>query len=374
MFEVYPIVPLVAEPHAQRRDPLVLRAAALRPDRRRLVGPRPGGARRRHRGRGRRAGAPRRATRSSVGGDGRRRPDRRGHRPPAAAHPQPVRQRRCRDPSGEEHRSVDLLAGYLAGIGDHEIFEPQPGRQSLVVRLEGSDPDAPTLLLMGHTDVVPVNPDGWSSRPVRCRSGRRVRVGTGRGRHAQPHRLAGGRLPAPGRERLRAAGHAHLPRGGRRGGARHAGAPTGCSTTSATRCHADYVLTESGGFQIPTPAGTAAAGARGREGHLLDEDHGARHAGPRLAAVPHRQRAHHRGRGGASHRRLPPADPDPRVVASVRRGHALRARAHRRAARAPTASRTRSREFPVGVAREYARVHAHHVRADGRRTAARRPT
>ena len=63
--------------------------------------------------------------------------------------------------SGDETRSVDLLAGYLAGAGDHEIYEPQPGRQSLVVRIEGTDPDAPSLLLMGHTDVVPVNPDGW---------------------------------------------------------------------------------------------------------------------------------------------------------------------------------------------------------------------
>jgi acetylornithine deacetylase/succinyl-diaminopimelate desuccinylase-like protein len=67
--------------------------------------------------------------------------------------------------SGEELRSAELLAGYLSGIGDHELFEPQPGRQSLVCRLEGSDPSAPSLLLMGHTDVVPVNPDGWSRDP-----------------------------------------------------------------------------------------------------------------------------------------------------------------------------------------------------------------
>src|SRR4029079_10354864 len=52
-----------------------------------------------------------------------------------------------------------------AGAGEHEIYEPQPGRQSLVCRIEGSDPTAPTLLLMGHTDVVPVNPDGWSRDP-----------------------------------------------------------------------------------------------------------------------------------------------------------------------------------------------------------------
>jgi acetylornithine deacetylase/succinyl-diaminopimelate desuccinylase-like protein len=31
--------------------------------------------------------------------------------------------------------------------------------------MEGSDPTAPTLCLMGHTDVVPVNPDGWSHDP-----------------------------------------------------------------------------------------------------------------------------------------------------------------------------------------------------------------
>jgi len=68
--------------------------------------------------------------------------------------------------SGGETRSVELLTGYLAGAGlDHERYQPQPGRESLVARIEGSDPTAPTLLIMGHTDVVPVNPDGWSRDP-----------------------------------------------------------------------------------------------------------------------------------------------------------------------------------------------------------------
>ena len=31
--------------------------------------------------------------------------------------------------------------------------------------IEGSDPRAPTLLLMGHTDVVPVNEDDWQRDP-----------------------------------------------------------------------------------------------------------------------------------------------------------------------------------------------------------------
>src|SRR5438128_9176870 len=68
--------------------------------------------------------------------------------------------------SGGEARSVDLLASYLEGSGlDLERYEPEPGRASLVTRIEGRDPDAPALLLMGHTDVVPVNPHGWDRDP-----------------------------------------------------------------------------------------------------------------------------------------------------------------------------------------------------------------
>ena len=35
----------------------------------------------------------------------------------------------------------------------------------MIARIEGSDPTAPSLCLMGHTDVVPVNPDGWRHDP-----------------------------------------------------------------------------------------------------------------------------------------------------------------------------------------------------------------
>ena len=52
-----------------------------------------------------------------------------------------------------------------ARVSTSERYEPAPGRSSLVARLEGSDPDAPTLLLMGHTDVVPVNADRWRHDP-----------------------------------------------------------------------------------------------------------------------------------------------------------------------------------------------------------------
>ena len=45
--------------------------------------------------------------------------------------------------SGDEHRSVDVLRQYLTADGagkgmDIQTFEPSPGRQSLVARIEGS--------------------------------------------------------------------------------------------------------------------------------------------------------------------------------------------------------------------------------------------
>src|SRR5262245_54956123 len=68
--------------------------------------------------------------------------------------------------SGHETRSVDTLQSFLEGSGlAVERFEPTPGRASLVARIEGSDPQAPSICLMGHTDVVPVNPDMWERDP-----------------------------------------------------------------------------------------------------------------------------------------------------------------------------------------------------------------
>jgi acetylornithine deacetylase/succinyl-diaminopimelate desuccinylase-like protein len=70
--------------------------------------------------------------------------------------------------SGQEVRTSDVLRAYLEGSGlDIEVYEPDnaPGRTSLVARIEGSDPAAPTLCLMGHTDVVPVTPAHWTRDP-----------------------------------------------------------------------------------------------------------------------------------------------------------------------------------------------------------------
>jgi acetylornithine deacetylase/succinyl-diaminopimelate desuccinylase-like protein len=70
--------------------------------------------------------------------------------------------------SGDETRNAQLLEGFLAGAGlDVQRFTPDdhPDRASLVARIEGTDPDAPSLCLMGHTDVVPVNAAGWREDP-----------------------------------------------------------------------------------------------------------------------------------------------------------------------------------------------------------------
>jgi len=68
--------------------------------------------------------------------------------------------------SGNEEVSARLLRDELESTGvDMQMFEVRPGRSSLIARLPGTDPNAPKLCLMGHTDVVPVSLDGWRHDP-----------------------------------------------------------------------------------------------------------------------------------------------------------------------------------------------------------------
>ena len=68
--------------------------------------------------------------------------------------------------SGQEVRNADVLQQVIEGAGvDVERFDAAPGRTSIVARIEGSDPAAPSLCLMGHTDVVPANESGWREDP-----------------------------------------------------------------------------------------------------------------------------------------------------------------------------------------------------------------
>lgn len=65
--------------------------------------------------------------------------------------------------SGQEVRSVASIVEFIGMPGT--LYEPVPGRQSVLYRVPGTDSDAPSIMLMGHTDVVPVNAAGWSRDP-----------------------------------------------------------------------------------------------------------------------------------------------------------------------------------------------------------------
>ncbi len=71
-----------------------------------------------------------------------------------------------RPDSGGERRNADVLATVVpSALSEWSHPHGLPERASLVARLEGSDPTAPTLLLLGHTDVVPVNAEEWTRDP-----------------------------------------------------------------------------------------------------------------------------------------------------------------------------------------------------------------
>lgn len=65
------------------------------------------------------------------------------------------------NPPGEEQATVDVLAQACALRGlDHETDEVRPGRPNLRAVLPGGP--GPGVLLLGHSDVVPVG-DGWTT-------------------------------------------------------------------------------------------------------------------------------------------------------------------------------------------------------------------
>jgi acetylornithine deacetylase/succinyl-diaminopimelate desuccinylase-like protein len=157
--------------------------------------------------------------------------------------------------SGHESRSADLLAQYLGDAGlDLERYAARPGRENLVARIEGSDPAAPTLLLMGHTDVVPVNPDGWSRDPF----GGELVDGEVWGRGAVDMLNLTATMAVAFRSLARSG---FTPRGTLvylavadeenlgTWGAEH------LLERENAAVMADYVVTEAGGFQMPTPRG-----------------------------------------------------------------------------------------------------------------------
>lgn len=65
-----------------------------------------------------------------------------------------------------ERAAAEYVAEKLAEVGlAPEIFESAPGRASVVVRIEGTDPGRDALLIHGHLDVVPAEPKEWTYDP-----------------------------------------------------------------------------------------------------------------------------------------------------------------------------------------------------------------
>jgi acetylornithine deacetylase/succinyl-diaminopimelate desuccinylase-like protein len=168
--------------------------------------------------------------------------------------------------SGHEVRSADVLQTYLEGAGlDVERFEPTPGRRSVVARIEGTDPSAPTLLLMGHTDVVPVSPAGWQRDPF----GGELVDGEIWGR---------GAIDMLNLTASMAVATKHLARSGWR--PKGTLVYLGVADEEAGGAHgadwlveheldavgADYVITESGGWTVSGPAGTKVVVTVGEKG------------------------------------------------------------------------------------------------------------
>jgi acetylornithine deacetylase/succinyl-diaminopimelate desuccinylase-like protein len=169
--------------------------------------------------------------------------------------------------SGQEVRNADLLTAYLEDASRVELehYEPSPGRRSVLATVEGTDPDAPTVLLLGHTDVVPVSPDEWREDPF----GGELIDGEVWGRGAVDmlnltssmavavRLLAGsGRRP---RGTLKFLGVADEEAGGVLGAewiTDHRWDDVAC----------DYVLTESGGIPTPTASGTRLVFAAAEKG------------------------------------------------------------------------------------------------------------
>lgn len=65
-----------------------------------------------------------------------------------------------------ERKAAEYVAGLISEAGlDPVILESAPGRANVVVRLEGTDPSLPGLIVHGHLDVVPAMKDDWSVDP-----------------------------------------------------------------------------------------------------------------------------------------------------------------------------------------------------------------
>lgn len=70
------------------------------------------------------------------------------------------------NPAGPELEAAQRIQGWLADVGvPGSVYEPIPGRGSVVARLRGDGTGGEPLLLLSHLDVVPAAPDRWTQDP-----------------------------------------------------------------------------------------------------------------------------------------------------------------------------------------------------------------
>ncbi len=168
--------------------------------------------------------------------------------------------------SGGETRNADVLGTVLEGAGlDVETFAAVPGRDSVVARIEGSDPDAPTVCLMGHTDVVPADAGAWREDPF----GGELIDGEVWGRGAVDMLCLTASMAVATRH---LADSGFTPRGtliflgvaDEEAGGMHGAEWLAERHWDAVGC--DYVLTETGGQLLQTPAGPRVGLIAGEKG------------------------------------------------------------------------------------------------------------
>ena len=68
--------------------------------------------------------------------------------------------------SNGETDAAEYVAAELTRLGlSPQLFDSEPGRTSVIARVEGADASRPALVLHGHLDVVPAMADDWTVDP-----------------------------------------------------------------------------------------------------------------------------------------------------------------------------------------------------------------
>lgn len=68
--------------------------------------------------------------------------------------------------SGNETKNALSLKRFFESYGlEPELLHLREGRDNIIVRIEGKDPTAPSLMYMSHLDVVPANESEWTYPP-----------------------------------------------------------------------------------------------------------------------------------------------------------------------------------------------------------------